>query len=189
MFYCVSLTIRMQKRNEREKKKRERGVKVNIFWSLQYKMRTHFQRIRTSDESDVCLLVVSKSFPTCSGLHSPSEHGRKQRERVKKRAEHKQNLLIYFVCKAFDSRDLLSVKAETDWELRTFAKNFRQTENGEWRRVERRSERASKEEPSKSEAESKQTMGQRHRLKSAVRRKLRNARRVFTPATNDPKTK
>lgn len=29
----------------------------------------------------------------------------------KKNAEHKQNLLIYFVCKAFDSRDLLSVKA------------------------------------------------------------------------------
>lgn len=90
---------------------------------------TYSKRIRTNDESDVCvcLLVVSKSFPTCFDGWKTME---KEREREqKKRAEHKQNLLIYFVCKAFDSRDLLSVKAETDWELRTFAEKL--SSNGE----------------------------------------------------------
>lgn len=47
--------------------------------------------------------------------------------REKKKTEHKQNLLIYFVCKAFDSRDLLSVKAQNRLGIVyrcVFAKSF-----------------------------------------------------------------
>lgn len=89
MFYCVSLTTRMQ--NTRD---------TNRLFSLQSK----YTRISNELERmmfqmcNVC--VFAKSFPTCP-----------QKNLEKKRAEHKQNLLIYFICKTFDARDLLSVKS------------------------------------------------------------------------------
>lgn len=101
LFYCVQMTTRVQSHF--------RVCNAN---------KTFAKRIRTNDESDVLWLVRLKSR-----LLACFSCGYTKRTEYKKKC-HRASEFINIFCLQGIQLNLLSVKAETNWVLRTFAQNF-----------------------------------------------------------------
>lgn len=72
------------------------------------------------DPTAGAVFILVPELPANREQEMPNAKNRQKRGEKKEEkeiAEHKQNLLIYFVCEAFDSRDLLSVKAWHKMEI------------------------------------------------------------------------